>query len=48
MSLRDTADIFEVEYTIKKKVLDRLSGLIGQLSKGRILSNHDTPITRLS
>ena len=48
MSLRDTADIFEVEYTIKKKVLDRLSGLIGQLSKGRILSNNDAPITRLS
>ncbi len=48
MSLRDTADIFEVEYTIKKKVLDRLSGLIGQLGRGRVLSNSDAPITRLS
>ena len=48
MSLRDTADIFEVEYTIKKKVLDRLSGLIGQLGKARTLSNNDAPITRLS
>ena len=48
MSLRDTADIFEVEYTIKKKVLDRLSGLIGQLGRGRVLSNSEAPITRLS
>ena len=48
MSLRDTTDIFEVEYTIKKKVLDRLSGLIGQLGRGRVLSNSDAPITRLS
>ncbi|MCP4952962.1 MAG: protease SohB [Proteobacteria bacterium] len=29
MSLRDAADIFEVEYSIKKKVLDRLSGIVG-------------------
>jgi len=48
MNLRDTADIFEVEYTIKKKVLDRLSGLIGQLGRGRVLSNSEAPITRLS
>ena len=48
MSLRESADIFEVEYTIKKKVLDRLSGLIGQLGRGRVLSNSDAPITRLS
>ena len=31
MSLRDAADIFEVEYSIKKKVLDRLSGIVGAL-----------------
>ncbi|XXK27480.1 protease SohB [Arenicellales bacterium nBUS_45] len=31
MSLRDTADIFEVEYSIKKKVLDRLSGIVGAI-----------------
>ena len=48
MSLRDTADIFEVEYTIKKKMLDRLSGLISQLRKGRLLSDESAPITRLS
>lgn len=48
MNLRETADIFEVEYTVKKKVLDRLSGLIGQLRKGRVLSEHNAPLTRLS
>ena len=31
MSLRDAADIFEVEYSIKKKVLDRLSGIVGAI-----------------
>jgi len=48
MNLRETADIFEVEYTVKKKVLDRLSGLIGQLRKGSVLSDNKPPITRLS
>ena len=31
MSLRDAADIFEVEYSIKKKVLDSLSGIVGAI-----------------
>ena len=48
MSLRETADIFEVEYTIKKKVLDRLSALIGQLRKGRLLADENAAYTRLS
>ena len=48
MSLRETADIFEVEYTVKKKVLDRLSGLIGQLRKGTLLSDETPVFTRLS
>ncbi|MDP6398001.1 MAG: protease SohB [Arenicellales bacterium] len=48
MSLRETADIFEVEYTVKKKVLDRLSGLISQLRKGRLLSEENAAFTRLS
>jgi serine protease SohB len=48
MSLRETADIFEVEYTIKKKVLDRLSALIGQLRMGRLPSDENAAYTRLS
>ena len=48
MSLRETADIFEVEYTVKKKVLDRLSGLIGQLRKGTLLADESPVFTRFS
>ena len=48
MSLREAADIFEVEYSVKKKVIDRLSGLIGRLRGEPLLQQDAQPITRLS
>ena len=48
MGLRETADIFEVEYSIKKKMFDRLSGLIGRLRGGHLLTQDSQPMTHLT
>jgi serine protease SohB len=48
MSLRDTTDIFEVEYSIKKKMFDRLSGLIGRLRGDNLLTQNSQSMTRLT
>ena len=48
MSLRESADIFEVEYSIKRKVLDRISGLIGRLRGDDFASGTANTFTRMS
>lgn len=48
MSLRELADIFEVEYSIKRKVLDRISGLIGRLRGDDFGSGTANTFTRMS
>lgn len=48
MSLRETADIFEVEYSIKKKMFDRLSGLIGRLRGNSLFAQDSQSITRMT
>ena len=48
MSLRESADIYEVEFSVKRKVLDRLSGLLGRLSGRAWPSDTSSTFTRLS
>ncbi len=48
MSLRDDADIYEVEYSIKRKVLDRLSGILGRLRGQSWPADTANTYTRLS
>ena len=43
MSLRDTADIFEVEYSIKRKLPDRLLGFFNTLRRAPLVAGSDNP-----
>jgi serine protease SohB len=43
MSLRDTVDIFEVEYSIKRKLPDRLLGFFNTLRRAPLVAGSDNP-----